>query len=140
MAPLGTGAVQFNNASGQLTVDTITDPNGDPATVLDVDLGFKISGKVTLPNWLAGDGSVCLYAAEAGNSVNKQIKCTSFTAQAKPPGEPATTDYPWDISVGTGDFPDPQPDSSQVYNLVVVFVFENQLTDIGAFVDLGKYM
>ena len=35
--------------------------------------------------------------------------------------------------------PDPQPGSSQVYNVIAVFTFEDQLTDIGAFVDMGKY-
>ena len=136
-----TSPIQFTNQGGNLTVDTVTDPNGAPASVLDIDLGFEVSGSVTLPNSLTGTGQVCLYAAEAGGNVNKQIKCTSFkVTRPQPPTEPQTVTYPWILKIGSGDFPDPQADSSQVYNLVVVFVFDDQLTDIGGFVDLGKYM
>lgn len=136
-----TSPVQFNNQDGNLTVDSITDPNGAPANVLDIDLGFVVSGTVTLPNWLEGTGQVCLYASEAGGNVNGQIKCTSFKAtRAQPPAEPATETYSWTLTIGPNDFPDPQANSSQVYDLVVVFVFDDQLTDIGAFVDMGKYM
>ena len=45
-----------------LTVDSITDPNGSPANVLDVDMGFVVTGSVTLPKFLTADSTVCLYA------------------------------------------------------------------------------
>ncbi len=143
MAVPGSNQVQFNTASGQFSVDSVTDPNGAPADVLDLDLGFVISGTVTLPNWLAGTGQVCVYAQEIGGPVNQSIGCTSLTfTRATPPAEPDTTDYPWSVVIppNSNVLPDPQPNSSQVYNVIAVFVFDDQLTDIGAFVDMGKYM
>jgi hypothetical protein len=143
MAAPGTNQVQFNTAGGQFSVDTITDPNGAPANVLDLDLGFEISGKVTLPNWLEGTGQVCVYAQEIGGPVNQSIGCDQLRfVRPAPPAEPSTTDYAWTVTIppNSNVLPDPQPGSSQVYNLVAVFVFEDQLTDIGAFVDMGKYM
>jgi hypothetical protein len=143
MAVPGTNQVQFNTAGGQFSVDQITDPNGAPSDVLDLDLGFVISGSVTLPNWLAGTGQVCVYAQEIGGPFNGSIGCTSLTfTRATPPAEPGTTNTPWTVAIppNSNVLPDPQPGSSQVYNLVAVFVFDDQLTDIGAFVDMGKYM
>lgn len=135
--------VQFSTANGQFSVNQVTDPNGAPANVLDLDLGFAINGRVTLPNWLEGNGQVCVYAQEIGGPVNQSIGCTSLTfTRPTPPTEPATKDYPWNITIPPNSrvLPDPQPGSSQVYNVIAVFTFEDQLTDIGAFVDMGKYM
>lgn len=143
MAVPGTNPVQFNTAGGVFSVDSITDPNGSPADVLDLDLGFVISGHVTLPNWLEGTGRVCVYAQEIGGSVNKSIGCDTSLKFTRPsPAEPKSMKYPWEVAIPPNStvLPDPQPGSSQVYNLVAVFVFDDQLTDIGAFVDMGKYM
>lgn len=141
MSVPGTNQVQFSTAGGTFSVDVVTDPNGAPADVLDIDLGFTVSGSVVLPNWLVGTGQVCVYAAEVGGAFNGSIGCTKLTfTRPTPPAEPNTTRYPWSIAVAPNALPDPQPNSSQVYNLVAVFVFEDQLTDIGAFVDMGKYM
>jgi hypothetical protein len=62
----GTSQVQFNTAGCKFTVESITDPNGAPANVLDLDLGFEIRGKVAMPNWLEGPGNVHVYAQEIG--------------------------------------------------------------------------
>lgn len=143
MSVPSTNQVQFNTASGQFSVTSITDPNGAPSNVLDLDLGFAVSGSVTMPNWITGTGQVCLYASEFGGPFNGSIGCTSLTfTRPAPPAEPAARTYPWTITIPPNShvLPDPQPGASQVYELVAVFVFEDQLTDIGAFVDLGKYM
>lgn len=144
MAVPGTNQVQFNPPGGSFSVDALTDPNGAPSDVLDLDLGFEISGTVTLPNWLEGTGQVCVYAQEIGGPTNKSIGCDNrlrFTRPA-PPAEPGLVKYPWKVTIPPGSqvVPDPQPGASQVYNLVAVFVFDDQLTDIGSFVDMGKYM
>ena len=142
MAVPGTNAVQFNTAGGQFSVDSITDPNGAPSDVLDLDLGFVISGTVSLPNWLQGTGTVCVYAQEIGGDVNKSIGCVSLTFTRRQPGEPKTVTTPWKVTIAPNSnvLPDPQPGASQVYNVIAVFVFDDQLTDIGAFVDMGMYM
>lgn len=142
MAVPGTNPVQFNTAGGTFSVDSITDPNGAPADVLDLDLGFVISGKVILPNWLEGTGSVCVFAQEIGGPVNKSIGCDTPLKFTRTVAEPKNKTYPWKVTIPPNStvLPDPQPGASQVYNLVAVFVFDDQLTDIGAFVDMGMFM
>ena len=135
--------VQFDVASGNFTVDTFTDPNGNPRDVLDLDLGFVISGRVILRNWLEGTGSVCVYAQEIGGPTNKKIGCDNSLKFTRPTAaEPKLVPHPWKVTIPPGStvLPDPQPGGSQVYNLIAVFVFDDQLTDIGAFVDMGKYL
>lgn len=141
MAVPGTNPVQFNTG-GVFSVTSITDPNGAPSDVLDLDLGFVISGDVTLPNWLDGTGSVCVYAQEIGGPVNKSIGCDTSLKITRTAAEPKLKSYPWKVTIPPNStvLPDPQRGSSQVYNLVAVFVFDDQLTDIGAFVDMGIFM
>ncbi|HEY2240493.1 MAG TPA: hypothetical protein VGI21_16965 [Streptosporangiaceae bacterium] len=140
----GSGDVQFDLGKGKLTVDEVTDPNGPPANVLDIDLGFDISGTVSLPNWLRGKGKVCVYAHELGGSVNKSIGCADVDFSNSPPGEPKAVRKDWKVIIPPDAnppvLPDPQPDGSQVYNLVAVFTFGGQQTDIAAFVDIGTYL
>ena len=140
----GTNQVQFNTAGGQFSVDSIAAPNGAPSNVIDLALGFVISGTVTLPNWLQGTGTVTVYAQEIGGPFNGPIGNDNSLKFARPvpPAEPSTENYRWTITIPPGShvLPDPQRGASQVYNLVAVFVFDDQLTDIGAFVDMGKYM
>lgn len=143
MAVPGSDQVQFNTLNGKFSVNQVTDPNGPPGDVLDLDLGFKITGDVSLPNWLEGTGTVTVYAHEIGGGVDKSIghDDLKFTRPV-PPAEPKAVDYPWTVAIPPGSkiLPDPQPGASQVYNLVAVFVFDDQLTDISAFVDMGTYM
>ena len=139
----GTNPVQFDVASGSFTVESITDPNGNPRNVLDLDLGFVITGTVCLPNWLEGTGQVCVYAAEIGGQVNEAIGCDNSLKFTRPAAaEPKVLCHDWRVTIPRDStvLPDPQPGASQVYNLVAVFVFDDQLTDIGAFVDMGKFM
>jgi hypothetical protein len=142
MAVPGTNPVQFNTAGGKFSVDSITDPNGAPSDVLDLDLGFVISGQVVLPNWLEGTGSVCVYAQEIGGPVNRSIGCDNSLKFTRTVAEPKFKTYPWKVTIPKNStvLPDPQRGSSQVYNLIAVFVFDDQLTDIGAFVDMGLFM
>jgi hypothetical protein len=139
----GSSQIQFDVAHGRLHVESITDPNGNPRNVLDVDLGFVISGRVTLPNWLEGTGQVCVYAQEIGGPFNQSIGCDNSLKFTRPvPAEPGPNKQPWTVTVppNSNVLPDPQPGASQVYNLIAVFVFDDQLTDIGAFVELGTFM
>ena len=143
MSVPSSGQVQFNLGSGRFTVDSITDPNHAPRDVLDIDLGFVIRGTVYLPNWLVGTGQVCVYAQEIGGPTNKSIGCdTSLKFTRAAPAEPKLLRHDWTVTIAPGSkiLPDPQRGGSQVYNLVAVFVFDDQLTDIGAFVDMGKYL
>ena len=138
----GTNPVQFDVANGKLTVDAVSDPNGPPSNVLDLDLGFDITGTVTMPNWMEGTGQICVYAQEIGGPINTSIGCTTVKFDRTAQAEPKLTTKPWKVSIAKDSqvLPDPQPGASQVYNLVAVFVFDDQLTDIGTFVDLGKYL
>ena len=64
-----TGPIQFVPPGGvYLTVDSVTDPGGGPADVIDVDLGFKVSGTVVLP--LQGHAETLLLAFVGGPSGN----------------------------------------------------------------------
>jgi hypothetical protein len=66
------GAIQFVPPGGTfMTVDSVTDPGGAPSDVIDVDLGFQVSGRVVLPNWLAGTATVTIYADEQGGPIDK---------------------------------------------------------------------
>ena len=73
-------------------VDGITDPNGAPANVIDVDQGFKVKGRVTMPNWMTGKGHVAIYADELGGQIDKKIGqkdfdigCGSFGVRGQAP-------------------------------------------------------
>ncbi len=121
-------------------VDKITDPNDQPANVIDVDLGFTISGRVTLPNWLTGQGHVTIYADEVGGQIDKKIGSTSFAITATL-GEPRLKTYTWHVTFPGSPpvLPDPSP-GSQLYHLAAVFTFGDQSTDIAAFVEMGPYL
>lgn len=136
--------IQFpgiNNAT--FTVDGVTDPNGPPARVLDIGMGFVISGTITLPNWLTGMGHVDIYADEIGGQIDKKILHTDVTVSADP-AEPNPKAYHWTVTypancVPNGRLPDPSS-GSQLYRLAAVFTFGDQLSDIGGFVEMGPYL
>jgi hypothetical protein len=134
-----TSDVQFVPTGGTFTVDKITDPGGGPSNVIDVDLGFEVSGTVNLPNWLSGKGQVCVYADELGGSIDKRLDpCYKFDITATP-GEPKMKTYKWSIKFPGTVLPDPSP-GSQLYRLAAVFLFGDQSTDIAAFNELGPYL
>jgi hypothetical protein len=134
-----TSDVQFVPAGGKFTVDQITDPGGAPSNVIDVDLGFEVSGTVSLPNWLNGKGQVCVYADELGGKIDKRLDpCYEFNITATP-GEPKLKTYKWSIKFSGTVLPDPSP-GSQLYRLAAVFLFGDQSTDIAAFNEMGLYL
>jgi hypothetical protein len=141
--PLGSNPVQLvPPGNAQLVVDTITDPNGAPADVLDVDLGFTVSGSVTMPIFLTSEGTVCLYADELGGPLDARIACTKVKFDQKPGEPPSSQTVPWAISYpadATTTIPDPSS-GSQLYRLAVVFVYGDQSWDIAGFVELGTYL
>jgi hypothetical protein len=121
----------------------MTDPNGNPTEVLDVDLGFAISGTVTLPDFLQGTATVCVYADELGGPFDDRIApCAQLTITPGPIPDPSgSTTYPWTVTYdgASGVLPDPSS-SSQLYHLAAVFVFSDPALDIGSFVDIGLFL
>src|SRR5438046_6350517 len=131
--------VQFSPPGGEFFVDVITDPGGAPATILDVDQGFQVTGRVTLPNWLSGKGQVCVYADELGGPIDEKLSpCAEIPITGKV-GEPGVTVYNWSINFPGTVLPDPSP-GSQLYRLAAIFQFGDQLTDIASFVEMGTYL
>ena len=126
--------------AAEFSVDTITDPGGAPASVIDVDLGFVISGKVKLPNWMTGTGHVAIYADELGGPIDKKIGEVDFAITASV-GEPSLKTYNWKINFPGSPpvLPDPST-GSQLYRLAAIFTFGDQSTDIAAFVEMGLYL
>jgi|SRR6478736_6503671 hypothetical protein len=144
----GSNQIQFPSIlSADFAVDTVTDPNGAPSDVLDLDLGFAVNGHIDFPNWLGGTANVAVYADQLGGGYNEKILSTDITITPNPTDPSGTTTIPWTLTYPT-DLPststpltDPSPPpSSMVYNLVAVFTFNGVPTDIAAFVEMGTYM
>ena len=135
--------VQFAPGGGKFYLDSLVDPSGVPSTVLDIDLGFTVKGRVELPGWLSGKGLVRLFADEIGGPVDKEIgRDTPNITGSSSPTDPPTKVYPWTITVAGTALADPSPDSS-LYQLGLSFVLLSSAgghTDIGAFFDLGAYL
>ena len=94
-----TGPIQFVPPGGVfLTVDSVTDPGGAPADVIDVDLGFTVSGTVVLPNWLAGTGTISIYADEQGGPIDKVLAPSATITLAPSNTEPNPKTYHWKIT------------------------------------------
>jgi hypothetical protein len=146
--PMASGAIQFpSTLSAVLVVDSMTDPNGYPPTVLDVDRGFEITGHVDFPGWLSGTGNVSIYADEHGGKYDGKIGTTDFTITASGQENSVkrynwTVKYPTNLPKGGDPLPDPPQGSqgSQVYNLIAVFMFNGPATDIAGFADMGTYL
>ena len=124
-----------------LYVDSVTDPNGTPSNVLDVDLGFVVTGRVTLPNSFTGTGQVCIYADELGGPIDQRLDpCADFPITADLT-EPNPKTYNWTITFPGNPpvLPDPSA-GSQLYHLAAIFLFNGQASDIAGFVDMGLYL
>ena len=140
--------IQFpGTLSADFAVDQVTDPNGAPATVLDLDLGFAVKAHIDFPNWLAGTGNVSVYADQRGGGYDQKILSKDITITASPTDPSGTTrydftlTYPADLPSGSTPLSDPSPaPGSTVYSLTAVFTFNGVLSDIAAFVDMGAYM
>ena len=135
-----TAPVQFIPGSGQLDVDTLLDPSGAPTNVLDIDVGFTVSGRLELPGWLSGRGVVRLAADEIGGPIDKTVgQDVVNVTGSNSPNDPPSITYPWSISVKSPTL----PDESKMYRLGIIFVFQTSVgghTDIGAFYDLGAFL
>jgi hypothetical protein len=139
--------IQFpGTANADFLVDQVTDPNGDPAEVLDLDMGFAVSGHIDFPSWMSGTGNVSIYADQVGGGYDEKILSTDITITATGP-EPALTLYNWtatypaDLPTTSTGLTDPSPaPGSQVYRLTAVFTYNGAVGDVGAFVDMGPYM
>jgi hypothetical protein len=140
MSVPATGDIQFVPPGGaKLTVDSVTDPGGAPADVLDVDLGFMVTGTVTLPNWLAGTATVCIWADEQGGTIDKALSPCATITLTPSTTEPNPKVYHWTINFGGSVLPDPSS-GSQIYHLLAKFMYEGQATDIAGFADMGLYL
>lgn len=131
------GQIQFMPPGGAyLTVTEVTDKNGAPADVIDVDQGFTVSGQVSLPNWLGGNATVCIWADEQGGPIDQSLS-PCFDLKLKPPNtEPSPVTYDWKITFPGNVLPDPHP-GSQIYHLFAKFMYQNQATDVAGFADIG---
>jgi hypothetical protein len=140
MALPASGSIQFMPPGGAyLTVDKVTDPNGAPADVLDVDQGFSVSGTVVLPNWLAGTATVTVYADEQGGPIDKALSPQANITLTPSNTEPNPKTYYWKIDFPGTVLPDPSS-GSQIYRLLAKFMYENQATDIAGFCVVGDYL
>jgi len=143
MSVPGSNDIPFTPPSGEFDVDSVTDLGGNVlGNIIDVDRGFQVNGRVQLPNWLAGNGHVCIYAEELGGPFNKRVGCVAVTITTDPTDPPILKTYAWTVQFpgNAGIFPDPQPDDSQLYRFGAVFTYGTQLTDIQSFVDMGMYL
>jgi hypothetical protein len=137
--PLSGGIQLMPGGPANLYVDSVSDPNGPPSNVLDVDRGFTVTGRVQLPNSFNGTGQVCIYADELGGKIDQSLSPCATIAVTADPKEPALKEYPWSITFPGDVLPDPSP-GSQLYHLAAVFTFDGQLSDIAGFVDMGLYL
>src|SRR5215467_15476335 len=88
--PGSTGVQLSPPGAATFTVASISDPNGNPTEVLDVDLGFVITGTVTLPNFLQGTATVCIYADELGGPFDARIApCAQLNIKPGPIPDPS---------------------------------------------------
>ena len=142
MPPIGSNEVQLvPPGNTKFVVDSITDPNGSPSNVLDVDLGFQVAGSVTMPVFMTGKGTVCLYADELGGPFDARIACTDVELKQIPGEPPSTQTVNWTVKYPSNGATLPDPSSgSQLYRLAAVFVFGDQSWDIASFVELGTYL
>jgi hypothetical protein len=143
MSVPGSNGIPFSPSSGEFDVDSVTDLNGNVlGNIIDVDQGFEVNGRVQLPNWLAGNGHVCIYAEELGGPLNKRLGCVEVAITTDPTDPAGLKTYPWTVTFpgNAGIFPDPQPGDSQLYHFGAVFTYGVQLTDIQSFVDMGMYL
>lgn len=143
MAVPGSNPIAFVPPNGEFFVDSVTDLSGGAVgNIIDVDQGFQVNGRVQLPNWLAGNGQVCIYAEELGGPINQQLGCVPVAITPNPTDPSALQTYPWTVSFPGSPLvlPDPQPGDSQLYHFGAVFTYGSQLTDIQSFVDMGMFM
>jgi hypothetical protein len=123
-----------------LHVESLIDPSGDPITVLDIDLGFTLTGWLDLPGWLSGKGIVSLAADQIGGPIDKVIgSVTVNITGATSPNDPPNIRYYWKINVKSPVL----PDASAMYQFGVIFAFQTNAgghTDIGGFYDLGAFL
>jgi hypothetical protein len=86
--------IQFpGTLSAEFDVDQVTDPNGAPAEVLDLDLGFAVKGHIDFPNWLAGKGNVSIYADQRGGGYDQKI-LQAFPGQSRGVAPPNASSLP----------------------------------------------
>jgi hypothetical protein len=136
----GSGPIQFMPANGAiLNVLGVTDPNGVPADVLDVDQGFTVNGNVVLPNWLSGTGTVTIYADELGGPLDRALVPSTTIAIVSQPTEPNPVTYDWHITFPGNVLPDPST-GSQLYKLAAIFMYGGQANDTAGFVVMGHYL
>jgi hypothetical protein len=151
MALPSSNPVSFPAVTGQFTVSSITigsTPGGTAVGAsIDLDLGFLVSGSVSVPDWLPGTGTatgqVCLFADELGGPFNGSIGCVNVNFSVSSPSDPSklvAVDWQITVTAASSGLQDPQTGAAQLYHLAAVFNYGSQLTDIAAFVDLGMYM
>src|SRR5215471_14955998 len=107
--------IQFpSTENADFKVDQVTDPNGAPRRVLDLDLDFAVKGHIDFPAWMSGTGNFSIYADQHGGGYNEKILSTDITITATGT-EPTLTTYDWqanypsDLPTGSTPLTDPSP-------------------------------
>ena len=141
MAIPATTPVQFGPPpTGTFFVDTFVDPSGSPINVIDIDLGATLTGRVTLPGDVTGNGHVRLAGDEIGGPFDDTVKEVLINLTGNPsPNDPAPITYNWTLTFKSPDL----PDVSKAYHFALTFVVTNPgqgHTDIGAIFDLGDFL
>jgi hypothetical protein len=130
---------EFRDPGIYLTVDSITDPSGVPVELIDVDLGFTVSGTLVLPNWLAGTVTVCIYADELGGPFDGALSPCATLELVPAVTEPNPKVYPWSIAFSGGVLPD-TTSGSQIFSLSAKVSYRGHATDFHGYVEMGTYL
>ena len=102
MSVPGSSQIQFPSiVQSDFAVDQVTDQNGAPANVLDLDLGFTVNGHIDFPNPLSGTGNVAVYADQLGGGYSQKILSKDITITANPSDPSATQKIPWTLTYPT---------------------------------------
>jgi hypothetical protein len=133
-------AIQFVPGAGTFVVERFVDPSGTPVDVVDIDVGFTVSGRIELPGWLSGRGLVRLAADQIGGPFDGTIGQDTVTITGSTsPTDPRIMRYDWSMRVVSPTL----PDRDEMYQLGVLFAFQTPSgghTDIGSFYDLGAIL
>src|SRR6266496_4287520 len=115
-------AIQFVPGAGTFVVERFVDPSGTPVDVVDIDVGFTVSGRIELPGWLSGQKLVRLAADQIGGPFDGSIgqQTVNITGSTSPT-DPRIMRYDWSITVMSPTL----PDRDEMYQPAVLFDFQS---------------
>ena len=118
-------------------VDAVTDPDGTPTKILNLEKGFIITGRLALPSWLTGTANVAIYAEEVRGPFDARLGQTDINFVGKA-GERGSMTHPWTLKYPEELFGFSHlGHGSRICKLTAVFIFGE--TDIAGFQEMGLY-